>query len=264
MGQKVTISVPVNELQRLTLIINYKKSDVSTMFKKADKIDYTVSDEDIIAEIMSGNVNAYEIIMRRYNQRLFRIGHSYLRDDKEIEDAIQNAYIKAYEQLDRFEKKSRFSTWLIRIFINEALLRIRLKNRFCSYSEEICDTKTIDSDYSRNREITNPYYITVNNELKDILEKAVNELPLKYREVFIMREIEDMNISETSKCLKISESNVKIRLMRAKEMLRENLSTYYHYKDVYNFNLIICSRIVDKVLFTIFEHQINKEKQYDK
>ncbi|MCU7495387.1 MAG: RNA polymerase sigma factor [Ignavibacteria bacterium] len=208
----------------------------------------TVSDDEIVKKVLEGEVNFYEVIMRRYNQRLFRIGHAYLRDEDEIEEAIQSAYLKAYEQLRNFQGRSSFSTWLIRIYINEILQGLKKKKRFRNYFDsDMLNNNSYDPPEAGKSNMNNPYNSTLNNELKDILERAVDELPEKYRAVFIMREIEDMSVSETGKALNITESNVKVRLNRAKSLLRESLSRYYHYKDIYNFNLIRCNRIVENV-----------------
>ncbi|MGE5402519.1 MAG: RNA polymerase sigma factor [Ignavibacteriales bacterium] len=209
--------------------------------------NHLLSDEEIVKKVTGGDINFYEVIMRRYNQRLFRIGHAYLKDDDEIEDAIQSAYLKAYEQLSNFQGRSSFSTWLIRIYINELLQGLKKKKRFQNYFDPDLINNTYDPPEVGTTNMENPYTSTLNNELKDILEKAVDELPEKYRAVFIMREIEDMSVSETSKSLNITEANVKVRLNRAKNILRESLSQYYHYKDIYNFNLIRCDRIVANV-----------------
>ncbi|HEX2960907.1 MAG TPA: RNA polymerase sigma factor, partial [Ignavibacteriales bacterium] len=204
--------------------------------------NHLLSDEEIVKKVTGGDINFYEVIMRRYNQRLFRIGHAYLRDDDEIEDAIQSAYLKAYEQLNNFQGRSSFSTWLIRIYINELLQGLKKKKRFQNYFDPDLINNSYDPPEVGTYNMETPYNSTLNNELKDILEKAVDELPEKYRVVFIMREIEDMSVSETSKSLNITEANVKVRLNRAKNILRESLSQYYHYKDIYNFNLIRCDR----------------------
>ncbi|MGE5681475.1 MAG: RNA polymerase sigma factor [Bacillota bacterium] len=237
--------------------MNDIKSNIVNELAKVT-LNHTLSDEEIIQKVLTGDKNSYEVIMRRYNQRLFRIGHAYLQDEVDIEDAIQSSYIKAYEQLERFENRAKFSTWLIRIFINEALARIKQKQRFTPYTEEKETVK--ENNWGKHTigidEMDNPYKMTINNELKEILEKAVNELPEKYRVVFIMREIEDMSVLETSKCLNITESNVKVRLNRAKEMLRESLSQFFHYEEVYKFDLRICNRIVNHVL----SHVIGKRK----
>lgn len=213
--------------------------------------NHLLSDEEIVKKVTGGDINFYEVIMRRYNQRLFRIGHAYLRDDDEIEDAIQSAYLKAYEQLNNFQGRSSFSTWLIRIYINELLQGLKKKKRFQNYFDPDLINNSYDPPEVGTYNMETPYNSTLNNELKDILEKAVDELPEKYRVVFIMREIEDMSVSETSKSLNITEANVKVRLNRAKNILRESLSQYYHYKDIYNFNLIRCDRIVANVFKNI-------------
>lgn len=220
--------------------------------EKVHKSNYLASDEEIVKRVLGGEIDSYEILMRRYNQRLFRIGHAYLKDEDEIEDSIQSAYLKAYEQLKNFQHRSGFSTWLIRIFINEMLARMKKKERFRNYIDSVSnESKVYDTSDPGGPVMSNPYNSTINNELKNILEKAVSELPEKYRTVFIMREIEEMSLSEISKCLGISEVNVKVRVSRAKHFLRESLSGYYHNRDIYSFHLSKCSRIVDNVLNSI-------------
>jgi RNA polymerase sigma factor (sigma-70 family) len=209
----------------------------------------SISDEEIIGRVMNGEKSAYEIIMRKYNQKLFRIARSYLTNEDEIEDVIQEAYIKAYEQMPRFEKRSSFPTWLIRIVINEALARLKHRKYFASLTYDYPD----DPGYFRATPIElqtkeTPIGKLMNTELKGILEKAVDRLPDKYRTVFLMREIEGMSVAETSESLEISETNVKVRLNRAKEMLRESISGFYHDAEVFQFDLVRCDRIVKNVL----------------
>lgn len=208
-----------------------------------------ISDEEVIARVLNGEKEVYELIMRKYNQRLFRIVRSYLTDEDEIEDVIQEAYIRAYEQLPRFEKRSSFPTWLIRIAINEALARVKHRKPFASIQYDYPD----DPGYFRElpvelQTMETPIGNLMNTELKVILEKAVDRLPDKYRTVFLMREIEGMSVAETSESLEISETNVKVRLNRAKEMLRETISGFYHDAEVYQFDLVRCDRIVNNVL----------------
>ncbi len=208
-----------------------------------------ISDAQVIERVMNGDKGAYELVMRKYNPRLFRIVRTYLKDEDDIEDIIQESYIKAYEQLPRFEKRSSFSTWLIRIAINEALSRIRQRKRFASMADD--DPEDTGPVRKLPAQLTNkdtPMEKLMNTELKEILEKAVEGLPEKYRAVFVMREIEDMSIAETSASLAISKTNVKVRLNRAKEMLRDSISESYHDADVFHFNLVRCDRIVDNVL----------------
>lgn len=209
-------------------------------------------DEDIVGRVLNGDKNAYAIIMRRHNPRLFRIARTFLKDEDEIEDVIQEAYIKAYEQLPRFERRSSFSTWLIRIMINEALARLKHRKRFASATFGGDDHARAPHELSVDvpTKVT-PMEKLMNAELKVILESGLDGLPEIYRSVFIMREIEGMSVAETSQSLDISESNVKVRLNRAKGMLRDTISASYRDADVYHFNLVRCDRIVQNVLHRI-------------
>jgi RNA polymerase sigma factor (sigma-70 family) len=209
----------------------------------------SVNDEIVIERVKNGEKRAYELIMRKYNKRLFRIARAYIANEDEIEDIVQESYIKAYEQLERFENRSAFSTWLIRIVINEALARLKRGKRFIPIADDRPDEFRELPMELRNNDT--PMEKLMNTELKDILEKAVDRLPVKYRSVFLMREIEDMSVAETSEALEITESNVKVRLNRAKEMLRETIGEFYHNEDVFQFNLVRCDRIVQNVLHRI-------------
>lgn len=209
----------------------------------------SVDDDQVIERVKSGETRAYELIMRKYNKRLFRIARTYIADEDEIEDILQEAYIKAYEQLPRFEKRSKFSTWLIRIVINEAMAHKKSRKRFTSFTYDRADEPGAIHELQvpvPNKE--SPVEKLMNTELRNILEKAVDRLPEKYKSVFMMREIEDMSVAETSDVLEITETNVKVRLNRAKEMLRETIGNFYHEEEVFQFNLVHCDRIVQNVL----------------
>ena len=202
-----------------------------------DKALNNVRDEELVARILAGEKRQFELLIRKYNQRLFRIGMSVLENETEVEDAMQSAYISAYEHLSAFEGRSSLSTWLIRIMLNQCYAQ---KNK----------NKHILSDFEQpDKFITmrTPAKELANKELGKLLEEAIAQLPEKYRLVFIMREIEEMSVRETSAALNIEEPNVKVRLNRAKTMLKENLNDYM--KDrVYNFHLTRCDRIVEKVM----------------
>ncbi|MEP7143705.1 MAG: RNA polymerase sigma factor [Ferruginibacter sp.] len=209
----------------------------------------TISDNEIISRTLSGEKNLYALLVRRYNQRLYRIGMSIINDDAEVEDVMQVSYIKAYENLEKFEFKSGFSTWLTRILINESLLRLRKRKQSLTNNEAM-----IDKIYNGpGTDLQTPLTKVLNLELKAALEKAIHQLPEKYRTVFIMREIEDMNTSETQECLDLSEVNVKVRLSRAKIMLRNSLSAFYKKDDILHFHLTRCDRMVELVLNQIRE-----------
>jgi RNA polymerase sigma factor (sigma-70 family) len=205
---------------------------------------HTFTDEELISRILKGEVNLYKHIMRRYNQRLYRVCMSIMHNDGEAEDVMQNAYVKAYENLHRFEGKSKFSTWLVRILINESLLWLQNNKRKINYiSKKASEIKS----YATNNPAHSPIQQMMNNELKSILENSINQLPQKYRTVFVMRELENLNTAETSECLGISEINVKVRLSRAKEMLRDSLLKS-EYKELYSFHFNRCDRVVERVM----------------
>jgi RNA polymerase sigma factor (sigma-70 family) len=207
-----------------------------------------LNDDEIIARILHGEKDLYSLIVRRYNQRLYRVGMSIINDDAEVEDAMQVAYINAYENLGKFAFKSSFPTWLTRILINECLLRLRKRKKSISMNDE-----NMENVMRQNKEPQTPVTATVNSELRSILNDAISKLPEKYRSVFVMREIENMNIAETKECLDLSEVNVKVRLNRAKAMLRDILSAQYSKDDILQFHLSRCDRMVEKVMTGIRE-----------
>ena len=205
-----------------------------------------LNDDEIIARILNGEKDLYSIIVRRYNQRLYRVGMSIINDDPEVEDAMQTAYINAYENLGKFAFRSSFPTWLTRILINECLLRLRKRKKSISMNDE-----NMENVMRQNKEPRTPVTATVNSELRSILNDAIRKLPEIYRTVFVMREIENMNISEIKECLNISEVNVKVRLNRAKAILRDILSAQYTKEDILHFHLSRCDRMVEKVMIGI-------------
>jgi RNA polymerase sigma factor (sigma-70 family) len=214
--------------------------------KKEDTIETgTISDNEIITRVIHGEKELFAVIVRRYNQRLYRVAMSIINNDTEAEDVMQSAYIKAWENLGKFEFRSGFGTWLTRILINESLLQLKKRKQSLTMNDDIEKYKV------RQTGITNPatpLSETLNGELKGILEEAIRGLPEKYRTVFILREIENMNVAETQACLDLSEVNVKVRLNRSKALLRNSLSQYYKKEDLFHFHLSRCSRVTDYVM----------------
>lgn len=207
-----------------------------------NNVPKALSDEEIVERIVNGEKFLYENLIRKYNSRLFRIAMSIINDDMEAEDIMQTAYINAYLQLSSFGKRASFGTWLTRILINESLLHKKRKQRL---NDILAQTEI--AEYHNET----PLNHLMNKELKDILENAILTLPEKYRLVFVMREIEEMSTSETMEVLNIGESNVKIRLNRAKEMLRNELSGQFKSKELFDFHLTRCDRIVNFVMRSI-------------
>jgi RNA polymerase sigma factor (sigma-70 family) len=205
-----------------------------------------ITDAQIIAEILNGNKEKYALLMRKYNQRLYRICKGYISDEAEIEDVMQETYIKAFQNLAKFENRSQFSTWLTKILINECLQRIKKMKKINSFENNEVN-KTI-MNLSDNQ---NPETNALNKELKLVLEKNIAALPEKYKIVFLMREVEQLSTEEAAELLDLSVSNIKIRLKRAKTMLRESLENLYPVKEAFEFNLIRCNRIAENVLARI-------------
>lgn len=204
-----------------------------------------ISDSYLIKAILAGEKNLYTQIVRRHNQRLYRIGMSILNDEMEVEDAMQVAYINAYENLGKFEFRASFTTWLTRILINECFLRLRKKGKMMNMDDEYLEFAMQQQQLHNTHSPANK---VLNAELKNILEDAVRKLPEIYRTVFVMREIENMNVAETQECLGINEVNVKVRLNRAKAMLRGLLNDYYKKDDILHFHLSKCDILSDKVM----------------
>lgn len=203
----------------------------------------TLTDNEIIARVLAGEKRLYELLMRRYNPSLFRIGMSFLNNDMDVEDVMQQTYINAYQHLDKFRQEAAFATWLKRIMINECHQHLKRGQRTASE-----DISTVEQrqDSPKNKET--PVDTVINKELGKVLEKALLSIPEKYRAVFVLREIEQLNVAETAKVLDISRVNVKVRQIRAKMMLREHISNFYKNDVVFPFHLIRCDRVVNNVL----------------
>jgi len=204
-----------------------------------DPLTLKMNDEEIVDRVVKGEQHLYEQLMRKYNQRMYRISMSIINDDKEAEDIMQTAYINAYQQLKNFQGRSSFATWLTRILIYESLLHKKRKLKL----QKVLMEKP-GNDYHNDT----PLKGLMNKELKGLLENAVAQLPEKYRMVFVMREVQEMSTNETMEALNLGESNVKIRLSRAKEMLRSELYNYWQPRQLFEFNLVRCDVVVDFVM----------------
>ena len=180
-----------------------------------------MSDEEVVKQVLAGEITLFEILMRRYNQRLYRVTRAILGDDSEAEDVTQDAYVRAYAHLNQFAGEAKFSTWLTRIAVHEALARVHRRDRFVEI-----DSTPASEGYSMSIFISktpDPEQQALARELNAVLEAAVDTLPDIYRSVFMLREIEEMSTAETAECLDISEKAVKTRLHRARALLREEL-----------------------------------------
>ena len=203
------------------------------------------SDEEIVRRVIGGDHALFEILMRRYNQRLYRIARSILRDDSQTEDVIQQAYVNAYLHLAQFGDRARFSTWLTKVAIHEALARTR--RRRC----DVMDPAKADGQPMEQLPSTlpDPEHQAFASELGRLLEAAVEALPESYRVVFMLRQIEGLSTAETAECLEIGEDTVKTRLHRARGILRNDLFTRAGTEapNAFQFHAVRCDRIVETV-----------------
>ena len=205
-----------------------------------------LKDEEVVARVLSGETALFEILMRRYNQRLYRVSRVILRDDAEAEDVMQDAYVRAYEHLHQFAGKAAFSTWLTRIAIHEALARKRRRGR-----QEELDALPMNGESMSimKSSAPNPEDSTATSQARELLEQAIERLPENYRTVVVLREVEEMSVADTATSLGVTEAVVKTRLHRAHAMLRKEL--YARAKDratdLYQFHAVRCDRVVKNV-----------------
>jgi RNA polymerase sigma-70 factor (ECF subfamily) len=205
-----------------------------------------VADEVLVERVRAHDLTAFEVLMRRHNQRLYRVVRSVLRDPAEVEDVMQQAYLSAFVHLDQFEGAARWSTWLCRIAINEALATVRQQGRFVSI-DSASEGLMGDAVKAQNAD---PERAAARREFGQVVEQAIDRLPDIYRVVLMMREIEGMTTAETAAVLEVDEDVVKTRLHRARALLRESIERQAgaEMKTAYSFGAARCDRLVAAVL----------------
>jgi RNA polymerase sigma-70 factor (ECF subfamily) len=183
------------------------------------------TDQQVVDRVRAGDTALYEIIMRRYNQRLYRVTYAILRDGSEAEDVIQDAYVRAYQHLDQFAGYAPFSIWLTRIAVHEALRRVQLRKRSQQFDDiEQGEEGFMSAPETIVRETSlDPEQRASMAELGQLLEEAVLDLPEQYRTVIMLRDVEELSTAETAAALELTEQNVKVRLHRGRVMMRERL-----------------------------------------
>jgi RNA polymerase sigma-70 factor (ECF subfamily) len=206
------------------------------------------ADEDapLVARVLAGDLAAFELIMRRHNPRLYRVARSILRDASEAEDVVQEAYVRCYEHLAEFRGGARFSTWLTRIALHEALSRRRKARR----------TRTLEPASAENQRMTDradnarAEEEASRPELRTLLSRAIDSLPQQMRTVFILREVQGLDTAETAACLEMTTANVKVRLHRARSLLRAGLDEAmgHETRSLHLFDGQRCDRIVSGVM----------------
>src|SRR5688500_19001511 len=202
------------------------------------------SDSVVIGRILEGDISLFEILIRRHNPVLYRIARNYSFNHQDAEDLMQDTHVIAYTQLSKFEGRSSYKTWISRIMINKCLYK--LKYGYFKNEVPTDQVHEINNEPMQVKEKTNqPEDRLINREMAGVLEKSIQNIPLKYRTVFMLREIEGFSIAETSDLLNITTTNVKVRLNRAKALLQKEIAQVYSRNEVYSFNLIYCDGIVN-------------------
>ena len=209
----------------------------------------TISEIELISRLLKGENELFEILIRRNNPYLYKLGMSYGYKHEDVEDLMQETFIAAYLSLEKFEARSSFKTWITRIMLNLCYQKARKLSFKFEKANDILNEKTtpmFDSNQSMDT-----YRSVLNNELSNVIVSALISIPLEYRMVFSLRELNGMSTAETAETLEISETNVKVRLNRAKQMLREKVEKMYTPEDIFEFNLIYCNKIVNGVMKAI-------------
>jgi len=215
------------------------------MTKQAD----TISEIELINRIIKGENELFEILIRRNNPYLYKLGMSYGYKHEDVEDLMQEAFIAAYLNLEKFEARSSFKTWITRIMLNQCYQKAQKLSFKFEKANDVLNEKT--TAMFESNQSTDTYRSVLNNELSNVIVGALTSIPLEYRMVFSLRELNGMSTAETAETLDISETNVKVRLNRAKQMLREKVEKMYTPEDIFEFNLIYCNKIVSGVMKAI-------------
>src|SRR5579884_123973 len=212
------------------------------------QVCHPIADNEIVALVRSGETGMFELLMRRYNQRLFRAIRSIVSDELEAEDVLQDVWVRAYEHLNQFLGRASFSTWVTRIAIYEALGRNRKRKRWTSLEDT--EGEIVPEANRRQAPDDTPEAQAMRGQLREMLKAAVDALPETYRSVFVLREVEQLSTSETADCLEVSEETVKIRLHRSRALLRRELESRIGpaVTELYTFLGPRCDRTVIRVL----------------
>jgi RNA polymerase sigma-70 factor (ECF subfamily) len=208
-----------------------------------------LSDEQVVAQVLDGQTALFEVLMRRHNERIYRAARAVVRDDREAEDVMQQAYVNAYAHLRQFDGRAAFATWLTRIAVHEALARVRRRGRY----ESLESTPQTTETPMKSTSTPDPERQAITRELAVLIESAVDRLPDGTREVFVLREVQGLDTAETADSLGISPDAVKTRLSRAKAALRRDLfqRAGIATSAVFTFHQSRCDRIVAAVFAQI-------------
>jgi RNA polymerase sigma-70 factor (ECF subfamily) len=203
-----------------------------------------LTDEEAVRRVVGGELDLFEVLMHRHNPRLYRALRSVVRDEAQIEELMQETYVRAYAALSEFRGRSQFSTWLIRIGLNEVGKRAR-RARVVTETNDDAALMEVEAPMS-----SDPEQSTSDRQLASLLERAVDALPEGYRTVFMLRQVDGLSIAETAEALGLSEEAVKSRALRANVRLRNQLDAWLEgaSKEAFAFHAPRCNRVVEVVM----------------
>jgi len=204
------------------------------------------TDAEVAAEVLSGKTALFEILIRRYNPLLYKVGRSYGFHHHDTEDLMQEAFVSSYLNLKGFTHRSSFKTWLIRIMLN---LCYHKKQKHSYHREKATALLPDNSSFMHSdHNHSDNSKMVISKEFNNVVEACLQVLPEDYRTTFTLRELTGLSIAETAELMHTTTTNVKVRLNRAKALLRKEIEKAYTPEDIYEFNLVYCDRIVDAVM----------------
>lgn len=209
------------------------------------------SDIEVIQEILLGSTALFEILIRRHNPFLYKTGRGYGFNHHDTEDLMQETFISGFQNLSQFGNRSSFKTWLIKIMLNKCYHKSQHSFQKKPTVEISLHENSGAMFLTTNK--SNPDKSMINKELNNVIENALTKLPEDYRMTFTLRELTGLNVAETAELLNITTANVKVRLNRAKAMMRKEIEKIYSPEDIYEFNLVVCDKIVNVVMRKILE-----------
>jgi RNA polymerase sigma-70 factor (ECF subfamily) len=214
-------------------------------------VSSATSDDELAERAAAGDDAAFELIMRRHNRLLFRTARSILRVDAEAEDALQEAYLRAWRALPTFRAEAKLSTWLVRIVRNEALGRLRRHDGNVIQLDPTADTADPDAEQSMEDDPDQrPECVAMRSDVRRLVEARIDALPDAFRTVFVLRAVEEWSVEEIAEALQLPEATVRTRHFRARSLLREGLSRDIDIamSDAFSFAGARCNRMVANVL----------------
>jgi RNA polymerase sigma factor (sigma-70 family) len=218
-------------------------------------VQYT--DAEIIKQVLAGDIAWFEVLIRRYNALLYKTGRAYGFNHQDTEDLMQETYINAYQHLRKLENPAVFKTWLIKIMLHQCYHKARKGSyQYEKKNDVVVNNNTNFMDLPNSYSDSEKAFLK--KELNQIIENSLQRLPEDYRLTFALRELAGLSVNETAELMKTTPVNVKVRLNRARLMLRREIEQLYSAADIYEFNLIYCDKIVAAVMNKLKDIVIDK------